>query len=79
MNTPNMVNFSKLKHVKLKSVSFQLVWSLVLCLMTTSLQVELVSKVPLDPIDPVEEWAWGKLTNGLVYFATQTWGGILGE
>ena len=43
------------------------------------MEVKLVSKVPDDPIQPVEEWAWGKIANGLVYFATQTWGGILGK
>ena len=43
------------------------------------MEVKLVSKVPADPIQPVEEWAWGKIANGLVYFATQTWGGILGK
>ena len=42
-------------------------------------EIKLVSKLPADPIDPVEDWAWGKLAKGVVYIATQTWGGILGE
>ena len=51
-----------------------------LCIMfPMSTQIKLVSQLPADPIDPVEDWVWGKIADGVVYIATQTWGGILGE
>ena len=34
-----------------------------------------MSLVPDKPIQQVGEWAWGKLVNGFVYIAPQTYGG----
>ena len=35
----------------------------------------LVSLVPDKPIQPAGAWVWGKLVNGYVYRAPQTYGG----
>ena len=49
--------------------------SLLVSLTTSLPTIKLVSLLPEDAIDPVQDWSWGKLGSGVVYTATQTWGG----
>ena len=38
----------------------------------------LLSKVPASPLEPVADWVWGRLINGLVYRAGGSHGGASG-
>eukprot|EP00090_Calanus_glacialis_P019046 TRINITY_DN29380_c0_g1_i1.p1 TRINITY_DN29380_c0_g1~~TRINITY_DN29380_c0_g1_i1.p1 ORF type:complete len:145 (-),score=43.88 TRINITY_DN29380_c0_g1_i1:57-491(-) len=49
--------------------------SLLVSLTTSLPTIKLVSLLPEDTIDPVQDWSWGKLGSGVVYTATQIWGG----
>ena len=35
----------------------------------------LSSKVPVNPLEPIGDWVWGKLINGFVYRARSSYGG----
>ena len=35
----------------------------------------LASKVPVNPLEPLGDWVWGKLINGFVYRARSSYGG----
>ena len=35
----------------------------------------LSSKIPLNPLEPIGDWVWGKLINGFVYRARSSYGG----
>ena len=42
-------------------------------------QPRLKSVTPNHPLEPLGHWVWGKLVNGFVYRAPQTFGGAKGK
>ena len=61
----------------LKIFGLQYLVGLLVCLEAVVSQ-RLVSKVPASPLEPVADWVWGRLINGLVYRAGGSHGGASG-
>ena len=66
------------KFIKYSQYLFSLLSLLICGEAALAQKPRLSSKLPINPLEPIGDWVWGKLINGFVYRARSSNGGDAG-